>query len=163
MLLSHARLDATCSVSRGDGGTRTDGTFSDVSERRQNAPVLFAAQDRSPTCPFINLNILYIISIVPRDCRNLFALFSQSTLFVFNTFWPLLAKQGAGVGTTQPTQILVTTLWSSVEARSWAAVALHCGGFTSGASSASGMRTKRRRCMRGCGTCNSGASMVCCP
>ena len=26
--------------------------------------------DRSPTCPFINLNLLYTTSIIPHDCRN---------------------------------------------------------------------------------------------
>ncbi len=47
-------------------------------------------------CPSPFLSTLYKLlhssSNVPLFC--LFALFSQSTFFVFNTFWPLLQKQG---------------------------------------------------------------------
>lgn len=82
----------------------------------------------------------------------------------FQHFLVSFAKnRGVWAGATRTTQIWVTTLLSSVAARSCAAVPRHDGCLTSGASSTSGTRTNRRRCIRGCGTCNSEASMVCCP
>ena len=92
------------------------------------------------------------LSLPCQERRSLLQFFASicNRLSLFSALSGLFCKkQGVWVGTACPAQILVTTLLSSAAARSWAAVALHCGCFTSGASSASGIRTKRRRCMRG--------------
>src|SRR5260370_7968117 len=56
-----------------------------------------------------------------------------------------------------------TTLWSVVWRSNSATDPFHAGCLIPGAISASGTSTNRRRCIRGCGTCNSGVSIVSCP